>query len=1012
MAYAEVVHERKRIITQGIGPNGKTWRRAAPDRVIFPSSRDQQRINVSSELALLTSLIEEDEPYSLDWETQTQEAITGIQEKYNSLGRRDKVLFASSILGELVETMTESAKAADLYLRVGDVLHPVASENGRHQLPVARGFIRIVPVSILDGVGDVIREGSHTREDVLTRIQQEYPECSPRVVEQVIESYAAIKSIGETGKGKLTVQRGKEVSSHELQRAFAAAEVIAPIRMEHESDASLDSLIDDQRAAFERDRIDTIEVAVEGGKLKVMPLSDLLIGYEHSNPGFLQQVLTYIEKHPEYKPDVIVFSGVLFGEHKYRDTKLKGVTVPGYSMDRQFRFAREVLTQLAEKTGAVIVYTLSDNDHEVARDIAIDATRALKQHSKVLVNKERDTYLDPMQLYQITKDDQFTEQLRFATYVAFEYCLRSGRALRTADEISHVTAGDTKLQGRDEYAILLDAYRLLSEGKSMPQNFARVLSLDAIPLPGRPRTDFFVVDNVELVGRMRDGKRKRDTLQRFFHSLQFGRLPQYGDPLKAIREYIKQLTTRGIHIDGAWDMSQGWPVQAMNTDGVWYGGTPNLLQSGQVMGDMRYGQYGMQHQLQRTLATRGITGDPAVWINADSISGEREITFFTQRILEHIQRAGAELKEQEETTIYTIVDWQIGSSTARPDLQMKYLYMLKRDLLAGKKVAINCIGDHIHGNIYPSYYSESGPNGLTNISDQKNVMAAMLSAVLKDVPPELRQNIQLVTVAAGNHEWQNGKRDQSDLHIGFLLDWWRNYLEPAFPVGDMQARQRVVDLTNLSSKRDGSFIAKANAGVVREGSGTLFLQHQPNMAKSQKGPGTAEPVVGWTQTILGQGSIMENVDAVVAGHMHSPGVAIIQDIIALMPGSLAGESAFELGLGFSATIAPLTISIGGGKPFRASFLPQDALVNFEIPDGEYFSDSNLARRPLEFHTDRGFNPLEHGFYQDGKRGTARYSALQKAIHRMIEDIIFSSGSAAGNVDGGVGRRRRTIDPAV
>ena len=101
--------------------------------------------------------------------------------------------------------------------------------------------------------------------------------------------------------------------------------------------------------------------------------------------------------------------------------------------------------------------------------------------------------------------------------------------------------------------------------------------------------------------------------------------------------------------------------------------------------------------------------------------------------------------------IVELCDFQIGSPTARPDYQIKYLSYLI-ELAKEMPIAIQFAGDIIHGNIYPGFADESQSIGLLKIESQKQMVSGMLKKAFWTVPESLLNSFVDVLVQQGNHD--------------------------------------------------------------------------------------------------------------------------------------------------------------------------------------------------------------------------------------------------------------------
>src|SRR3990167_2785694 len=188
---------------------------------------------------------------------------------------------------------------------------------------------------------------------------------------------------------------------------------------------------DDAHKKFNEQRtVDKLHVGIRGKSARVMHLTELLYGHKDADLDFAERALSHLESlPPKEKPDVVVVSGLIFGNYQNREKNNRRVKTMG--VNKQFGEAKAFIERL-QNMGMTVVYNKSDNDQKVIEDYTYDAVRMLE-------GVARENGADwPTSFAAFDRAQQshlWQRNYEFQWDVVFEYMLRSGRRLLTAEEV-------------------------------------------------------------------------------------------------------------------------------------------------------------------------------------------------------------------------------------------------------------------------------------------------------------------------------------------------------------------------------------------------------------------------------------------------------------------------------------------------------------------------------------------------------------------------------------------------
>lgn len=624
------------------------------------------------------------------------------------------------------------------------------------------------------------------------------------------------------------------------------------------------------------DQVVEIEIKTNKPSAKVLYLNELLIGHKDSAIQFFARV---VDKLPE-DLDAIVLSGVLQGDFKLLQKARRKSLVPELaSMDTQFHYAKQIIDKLVE-SGIPVIYNLSNDDRRVAEEYTIESFRKMLD----LANS-----VDKVNYYQIDKmktHPKWQEHLNFQTAIAYPYCLRSGRRLRSAEEMKELT-GEHSLE---EYLMLFDVVKDLEEGKEPNPEYTVWLEMENLG-----DTTFRIVDDANVNFKTKNGK----FTSWVRHNLSFSNEPMYGNHLQTPLDIIGQrkassqstpemlitqhnLEEVGIQKDGTWIISCGGLLETsrfMNTKGS----------KADVAGD----------QSRRINTTRRRISSPSASIHERFDDGRHIVTILNEKLLNKAESC-------PRTALPLLTDWQIGSLSARPDLLIKYLDYIQ-SINEEKILYLN--GDFVQGRNYANFPNENQSLGLISMDSQVAFVRELLDKFLH------AEGVTKALVTPGNHEWNSG------------TEKWHGYSFTQYIMDALSAK-------NIPNQRsEGMMTAKGEqfkawASIDYVGDYGVYVSHLPLMkgAKGNSGP----PIYQAATHTTGLGEAKQSVDFEMYGHWHHPQYLLFGDKLSVISGSLAGMSGYEWMRGYRPIISSVILHIGGSEAPQLEFLSQDFMENWKV----------------------------------------------------------------------------------
>lgn len=639
----------------------------------------------------------------------------------------------------------------------------------------------------------------------------------------------------------------------------------------------------------EKNKVDEVNVSLKKDSVTTLHLKKILLGNKASNVKLLGKMLDNIADLPqEKKPDVILVSGIMQGGFENQQTTRRKSLVDDFRLNSQYESAKVYLDKIRE-LGTSVVYNMSTEDRQIAKEGAIEVMGKLREWTG---------HISYYQQNKLMKDEQFDKIERFYIDVVHPYSMLSGRKLRSGEKVSEHTDGRVQT---DEFFLLWEAYGKALRGEEIPEDIKDALEMKNIPFPGKEMGIKFV-DDYDLTTTIKGNKRGETheitEMGRGNWNLTADTLPQ--NPIAVTQTIARQMTSSGLQTpnelvtDGSQTLGVGGP------DGNWVSSTGTLIDEEKFIKLRGSATAGASPQ-KRQAATRRLMVRPSVEMHEQTSDGRHIITIFNETLMEKSHAV------PERRTIVQLTDWQNGSTTARPDLAMKYLHMAT-EIMKDRPTYFMMDGDIIHGDIYPAHKTENAHMQLISASNQQEFVLRMLEKGLEHVSHDDMQNLLKVMTTPGNHEWNNGFKDNSNVPNQYLVEFFKNAYRSK---GIEPEADRVKGYGTVKTK-DGSFL-HSWSGVERDIAGHGVVFKHMLLEKGAKGSGDKAPVFQAKTLFEGLGTYAKDVDMGLFGHWHHPQYGLFGDKLAVVGPAMAGWSGFEMDRGYQAVIGGTLIHLGGGR---------------------------------------------------------------------------------------------------
>ncbi len=692
--------------------------------------------------------------------------------------------------------------------------------------------------------------------------------------------------------------------------------------------------------------------------ISIQHISEILFGHQDLDMPFLNRLLAELEKLPKnQRPDVIVVTGLVQGAFQHRQKNRRRTLVEDLkNEDKQFKAARMFLDKLVGM-GFKIIYNKGNDDQEICEMRTVDALMIMSNLNKPKKDNEKKG-VNYYELDKLKQTKAWDFHYWFQWNVVFEYMLRCGRRLYSADEVYEKSNGERRIE---EYLMLLETYIALSDGKHIPDLFYKsILEVDNIPMSDNQFNDFILADNFVIKTVLKGGGIEIQNI----HNLSLTTTAMLADPTKVARELVGQIAASGGSVPDALILEH-----QQQCFGCLQKDTLIVLTPGMHSANLKRGSYSdvSIDPSRRKLTTRRELFSAGSIVTSLTEDKRYLIKFYTKNFLDKANIS------PERATIALFSDWQIGSADFRPDLQVKALDYVLYNILPKNPTYLFFAGDIIHGRNYKNMPNETQHIGLIAIDSQQEFTKRILLNSFKDVSAKNLVNLKHVGITPGNHEI-NSMYD-------FIGNSHSRFIKEVFELISAQKNVAIKPIYyNSIASKFGDHI-KAWVGKEEIAGYGIMVQH----TILGKGGAGKPPVYGAKSLFQGTGQLVKDVDVVLTGHWHEPYWLVVNDKLVVVNGSLAGLSAYEWKLGLRPTMTTILLHLGGGVPPVLEIITSETLFNYK-PKG-FYSSGKLEK--MGFVDDNKFASKRHGF---NRFKNTPQSAIQKSLWALIGEIIQSAPS--------------------
>jgi len=901
-----------------------------------------------------------------------------------------------------IAPLIESARVASLTSRNSEaiLLARNVSKNKNRFRYTAQELVTWLDPKYFDKVGEFLTgllsgdDPVYLNDELLEEYDSEVG-LPVEILDPAISCFVQAGLVKLGKKKRLTEGKKGRLDFDSLKSTFIAqrftGNMIAP------KDRTISSLADAARV-YERyhanNLVKMIKLNLEKSEFSFKGMMEALIGNKDTDIEFIERELHLLEQMAkEKRPDVLVISGLVQGGFQHQE-KNRRPTLAIKSDNQQFAVAKMILDRCLKLGLTKVIYNTGDDDQKLWEMHTVTSLMIMHYWQKGEAQSDSDKRsLNFGQVDKLKQDKAWDFHYWFQAHVVFEYMLRCGRRLYSAEEVAQRNGG----RMMEEYLMLLDTYTVLVDllkkqkdvtpemlKAAVPDQFYnQVLQVEDIPLPGREFLDMVVTNDFNATVRLANGKTIRWWER---HDFNLTPTAMKQDPVGKARSILGQLAASGIMkkkvvVNGQETVVDESPdVFAIEhqeqcfsvLDGKTLVVSHGSLREPHLDDDSTVSQV-QKDKSRRVLTTRGELSSSSSQTITITGDGRYLMELHNNRLLDKMDIS------PERVAVVLYSDWQTGSVTARSDLQAMMMDYTFHEIMPKEKTVIIFDGDIIQGRNYPEMPNENVRMGLVRMHDQQEFVRRMIKASLKAAPIEvIRKNLERVGITPGNHEWNSFHKLTGDAYSQFLITTLQDFME----------YNKIPAPVKYYDKVENNLGGHWNSWVMMEqvaGYGVL-AQHYI-LEKGGKG-GSGAKTNPARQLFSGTGDFFQDMDVMLTAHYHSPSIQIINGKIILVNGSWADASGYELLLGYRPMMGNLIVHLGGGLPPVVEIVTQKTLHAYK-PKG-FCSEENLAK--LGFVTDKGFEPRHHGFAR--KTGQPQ-SAVQKWLWREVDDINWTMHTTLG-----------------
>ncbi len=723
---------------------------------------------------------------------------------------------------------------------------------------------------------------------------------------------------------------------------------------------SIDDIKERLRNHNNKSRVDTIKIQTNASSIRIESVNELRLGHQDGLAGIelLEREVERIKQLPDdKKPHVLTVHNLIQSDFASHQARKRQANAEGLgSKTEQYSAANEVL-DLLKSTGIPVIVSTGPDDEAMADDAAKEIVQEIRGAAKIGGQENFISYYESNNLIQ---DPGFQTHKLFYLENVIPLQYRMGRRLREKNEVQEATGGELNYS---EYFAL---FNHIVNGEELPEELG--IDPDIIAEMGEWRDGVTFVNDFNLVAET-EGTR-RDIAAR--HNTNFTAESLKVNHMKSIMEQLGSVAASegtddmaDLILTGRQQQAYSLANRAISLPGLW--------DTGKSLNRKSYYANAPGDASRRSNFNRGVPGVPTL-TTVEITDDDRLIQMFSSK--EFLDKS----ETLPRTAIFEFCDQQIGSISARPDIQVMYLsYML--EVAKEMPIAIQFAGDMIHGNIYTSFANESQSVGMISLTSQKIFMKTMMERVFDTSDPIIKgllENVIDCVVQPGNHDKPMRAKmlNSVDDHVDYLEMTMKDIL------GDERVRSEKVK--NVDGTPVATWAARTHLGAY-----SVLTAHY-HIQKFGRGGG-GYPVSDAFKRA--QGMSEKAPDILLGAHWHNPQVAMFGNVLSVIGGPMAGQTEFEDFGGMKARPFGTVIKIGGGEPVSVESLSAHTLrlggsSQKELRGGKVitgakygqFTPDKLGERGLV--DDEGFDPQKHGIFMH--RDFPK-NALQKALLMDVED---------------------------
>lgn len=860
--------------------------------------------------------------------------------------RADLLLRTSELMTEHLDPEARSVIERDLHIdQLPDVL-------GRS---LYRTISRELATALQDG--PIETDDDHTVPEQLENLSSLPPAVRAAVIRR-FEAFGLISRnvddeagtsiiFGANKKAAERLRTGAVETAHLAHKIFVAD--VKPTLA-----TSLDEVETTYDAHDTKSAISTVELKSETRRAKILPINELRLGHQDAADGIrlVRETIDLINGlSEEEKPNVILVTNLIQGEFAHLQSKRRASLAEGMATnDAQFNAAKLLLDEL-RATGIPVVLSLGRDDQRIAEDNAVDVVREL---AKLTKSGGKDDFIPYYEINKATQDTQYQKHRKFQLEYALPLSYVLGRGLRSAEQVTADTDG---MVTTSEVVAL---YAHVVHGEPLPAELG--INPELLVGLGEWREGICVVNDTNLT----ISTEEQDMNVWYRHSFS-GFTPEtlLQNHMGAVLGALGAMGTNGEWLPDA--VMTGGSQEGVYATRSGAGGIslPGLTNPGRAMGRSQ-GYTAVQGDPSRRMnLLRKRPSAPAIETYEQRDTGEIVLSYINKDLMERADSL-------PRMAVIELCDFQIGSPTARPDYQIKYLsYIL--ELAKEMPIAIQFAGDIIHGNIYPGFADESQAIGLIKIESQKQMVSSMLKKAFWNVPQSLLDSVVDVLVQQGNHDEIQKKRtpNNHDTNIDYIVRDFERILDDTDDPETKRVRHNSIFRTETGVP------VPTWMGRSMYGDYNVLTAHY-HVMRGMKGDTGGLPVYHSYARAVGLGA-EEQANVLMGAHWHNPQSAVLGNKLVVVGGAMAEQSQFEDMLGYSARLSGTIVFLGGGKPPEVMSVTPEALNNHGVRHG-WFTPDNLADNG--FHDDPDFDVWKHGPYSPDYLPK---SGLQKALRVLARN---------------------------